>query len=528
MGIEPCCKGVTWGLPQHHGNNMLAQNGADNNDRYEAWCHEFTSSSNTTPDYGVCATMMSRLVQIWRPLVKKSRNLLHWPLQINQLAQVSDTPVKPQRPIAHAFASTNFFPSHDVQTSTTLNINHQSHLPLCHPLFPILGHQPIFLDFCYLTQQLSSTSSFTHEVFSAEPIPCGSYIASIKGSITSVQKYTEDVYNQYASLGCNKPYVKFFKSIRLEDPFLCDQDVVQINNRLVIDSRQYAPCLHDLELPNNLIYFRIVLIIQTIYVLLLASCFSFGIFAASDTSHCEEIILPWEWDDQHLKQEKSNFVSRLHSVSSLVTEQSWLLSCKLAAVTLTFFGLLIRGCEQKRSCAINLMWKIVFLSAGQPIFQTNKDGTANSEACKMSSIFNLNERQEIYLPLTFEEQLQIALNLFLGQLYHLPSKIGQNAHPNISTPNTGGVIQQLTNLRLNHPGLQRPLQRNQNNQEAEVSSTVNPQCTRFASRQLNQSHQGFISPGPSLMRFKYPSIKVKSDGAYLFTTTTFIAARTSA
>ncbi|KNZ58805.1 hypothetical protein VP01_185g7 [Puccinia sorghi] len=516
--------------------NVLAQNSTDNDDRYEAWRYEYTptlkdlyldaevkcqvqqlikhytrlrsvcdndasiGSDTETPGQEVEKSVAPASSKSIPPSLEPCRSPA--PV-VDQLAQVSDIPAKPQRPIPHAFASTNFLPVTMSELPPPSKLTIKAIPPSAINFFPSLAGNPFCPTFAASLNN-SSTSSLprliTHGVFSTQPIPRGSYIASIKGSITSVRKYTEDVYNQYASLGCNKPYVKFFKSTRLEDPFLRDQDLAQIDDGLVIDSRQYgnemrfvrngchpnafiniiitplAPRLHDSELPTK------PDISQSRTPSTLTSSFptpildrpnhpnnlwstvdcdrpshwevSFGIFAASDISRREEIILPWEWDDQHLVHLLPRLLS--HSTAFEAQQQRsptlppariqflpWsmsdlrLLSCKLAAVTLTFFGLMVCGCERKRSCAINLMWKIGCLSAGQPMFPTDKDGTADSEACEMTSISNLKERQEMSLPLTFEEKLRIALNSFLEQPYHLPSKIGRNANPNVNTPSIG-------------------------------------------------------------------------------------------
>ncbi|PLW06108.1 hypothetical protein PCANC_26095 [Puccinia coronata f. sp. avenae] len=115
---------------------------------------------------------------------------------------------------------------------------------------------------------------------------------------------------------------------------------------------------------------------------------SFGIFAASDISRCEEIILPSEWDDQHLVHRLPRSLS--HSTAFEAQQQrtpSWpatciqflplsmsdlrLLSCKLAAATLTFLGLM----------------------TGQPMIPDNPDVSPDSEALEFTSISSLKETQ---------------------------------------------------------------------------------------------------------------------------------------
>ncbi|WAR51959.1 hypothetical protein PtB15_1B396 [Puccinia triticina] len=525
-----------------------APNGADADDRYEAWRYEYTP---TLKDLYMDADVKSQVQQLItqylriqslsekdvpvgpdaevpgqevesaeRAAVAASTKPLSTstepcksPLQVlDHLTQTTDTPVKSQRAVPHAFASTQFLPVTMSELPPPPKLTIKAIPPSNINFFPSLATSPFCPTFSNSLNN-SSTSSLprliTHGVFSTQPISRGSYIASLKGSITSMKKYTEDIYNQYTSLGCNKPYVKFFRSTQLEKRLLRDPDSAHIDDGLVIDSRQYgnemrfirngchpnafiniimtpqAPRSHDPELASGPDLSRSATPSgrscafptpgldrhhHSNNLWSTADCeqplpweVSFGIFAASDISRREEIILPWEWDDQHLV----HLLPRLLSHSSTFEAQQqrsptlppvrvqflpWsrsdlkLLSCKLAAVTLTFFGLMFCGCERKKNCAVNLMWKIGCLSAGEPMFPSNQDGCLDSEGGEMTSISGLKERQESTLPLTFEERFRLVLYSFLEQPNPLPSKVGRNATSNASAPTASRQKKQKIDL----------------------------------------------------------------------------------
>ncbi|EGG01272.1 uncharacterized protein MELLADRAFT_67145 [Melampsora larici-populina 98AG31] len=158
---------------------------------------------------------------------------------------------------------------------------------------------------------------------------------------------------------------------------------------------------------------------------------TFGVFAAADISRREEIVLPWDWDDHHtihllprLLNHSNTFESQLQSspqrspISTASHFLPWsssdlkILSSKMASITLTLFGLTICGCEKKRSCALNLMWKIGCLSAGLPIFPVRSEVEEQQRSSSLLSMSNLKEKSE---PYTFEEKLRIVLNSFLEQ-----------------------------------------------------------------------------------------------------------------
>ncbi|KAA1129832.1 hypothetical protein PGTUg99_004307 [Puccinia graminis f. sp. tritici] len=528
--LDQAISGLTGNNILDSENNPSAANGADTDDKYEPWRYEYTptlkdlymdadvksqvqqlimqymrlrSSCEDTilvgsdaelPAQEIDSAEKTRLPPPIKPL-STSTEPCRSPIQVlDHLTQTSDTPLKSQRPVPPAFTSTQFLPVTMSELPTPSRLMIKPIPPATINLFPSLATNPFCPTFSNSLNN-SSTSSLprliTHGVFSAQQIPRGSFIASLTGSITTIKKYTEDVYNQYPSLGCNKPYVKFFKSTKLDNRFLRDEDSAQIDDGLVIDSRQYgnemrfvrngchpnafiniimtpqAPCSRDPQPPDGSAISRSGTPSSRTCAFPTSGLdrhhhsnnlwstgdrdhslpweVSFGIFAASDISRRDEIILPWEWDDQHLVHLLPRLLS--HSITFEAQQQRspalppvrlqflpWstndlkLLSCKLAAVTLTFFGLMFCGCERKRSCAVNLMWKVGCLSAGEPMFPTHQDGSLDIEASELTPISSLKERQETRLPLTFEERLRLVLYSFLEQPNPVPLKISR--HPN--------------------------------------------------------------------------------------------------
>lgn len=183
---------------------------------------------------------------------------------------------------------------------------------------------------------------------------------------------------------------------------------------------------------------------------------SFGIFATSDISRREEIVLPWDWDDQHtihllprLLHHSNTFEVQQQQRSPALspTRQSFLpwsmadlrlLSSKMASITLTLFGLTCCGCEKKRTCGINLMWKIGCLSAGSPFCSSygGMDGESSTDHRGTLAMSNLKEKADIDLALlTFEEKFRVVLNSFLEQPNQNSSKAVRAAPSNFNVTN---------------------------------------------------------------------------------------------
>lgn len=515
----------------------LAQNLADPDDRYEPWRFEYTP---TQKDLYLDAQVRSQVQQLIKQYLRIQSSNEDEPgggldpetqaqdgvpgekrtLPVDQVlstgteptkspvgslsqpgsaqALPSDTNAKPQRPAPYSFGNTYFVPVTMSELPSPVKLTIKPIPPSAINLFPSLSTNPFCPNFSNSLGNASTSSLprfITHGVFSAQPIPRGSYIASLKGSITSVKKYTQDLYNQYGSLGCNKPYVKFFKSTRLA--LLHESEFGQIGDGLVIDSRQYGnemrfirsgchpnafinivmtpqvPSPSHHELSDTLHYSRVQAlpsstspcissvsarnhdsnstadISSTIDTLMdrdlhLPWEVSFGVFAANDISRREEIILPWDWDDQHLVHLLPRLLNHSSTFEAQHQQRSptlppvriqflpWsmsdlnLLSCKLASVALTIFGLMFCGCERKKSCAVNLMWKVGCLSAGRPMFPIDQGVVPQDVTREIVSISTLKERHDLNLPLTFEERLRVVLYTFLEQPNQFATKAGRS------------------------------------------------------------------------------------------------------
>ncbi|KAH9824193.1 hypothetical protein DFH28DRAFT_1117991 [Melampsora americana] len=370
----------------------------------------------------------------------------------------------------HAFDKSYFMPVTMLELPSPLKLNVKIITLASTNFAPTFATNPFYPTFA-ATAATTSTSALprliTHGVFSTHPITRGTFIGYLKGSITTLKKYTSDLCNQYSNIGCNKPYVKFFKSTRV------DSMTVTPNDGLVIDSRQYGNENRFIRSgchPNAFINIILTphpsvseenrsysntptiqspsqysdhinkvemtdgrdLIPEILdHDLHLPWEVSFGVFAAADISRREEIVLPWDWDDHHtihllprLLNHSNTFESQLQSLpqrSPISTASQFLpwsssdlrlLSSKMASIALTLFGLTICGCEKKRSCALNLMWKIGCLSAGLPLFPIRSEVEEEERSSTLLSMSNLKEKSE---PYTFEEKLRIVLNSFLEQ-----------------------------------------------------------------------------------------------------------------
>ncbi|MBW0473919.1 hypothetical protein O181_013634 [Austropuccinia psidii MF-1] len=442
----------------------------------------------------------------------KSPSLTLHPLTSPQV-NVNESIVKAPTSTPYTFGKALFLPVMMTEIPPPIKLFIKPILPSAINFVPTLNTNPFCPTFTNpLTN--STTSSLprliTHGVFSAESISRGSYIASLKGTITSFKNYTRDVFNQYDILGCNKPYVKFFKSTRLTTSPMDDNQLGAISDGLVIDSRQYGnelrfirngchpnafiniiisphssrrfsnvdcPRDHDLSANENSRVKNPLSLYDSEFAektkdikglksrltridaimdkdLHLPWDVSFGVFAASDISRREEIILPWDWDDQHMVHLLPRLLNHSHIFETQHQHRSpslppiqmrflpWstddlkLLCCKMASITLALFGLTFCGCEKKRSCAINLMWKIGCLSAGKPMFPiTQHSPKFNDITHELMSLFNLKERQEMNLPLSFESRFRIVLNSFLEQPNHNGSRNARATSSNVNSTN---------------------------------------------------------------------------------------------
>ncbi|WWC67466.1 uncharacterized protein I206_101374 [Kwoniella pini CBS 10737] len=157
----------------------------------------------------------------------------------------------------------------------------------------IVEDAPSFLPLTY-AENISSYGVYTrptiYSVFAEEPITLGSFVGEFKGEVLDCETYRKDPINQYSCLGVPKPHVR-----SIGPPV-----------NLIIDARGYG---NDLRFVRSGCHPNVVL-----RPLLWRSSESeslklkFGLFAAKDIGKKDELVLGWEWDDQHV----------VHSLRSIV------------------------------------------------------------------------------------------------------------------------------------------------------------------------------------------------------------------
>ncbi|WVW78997.1 hypothetical protein I302_100960 [Kwoniella bestiolae CBS 10118] len=157
----------------------------------------------------------------------------------------------------------------------------------------VVEDAPSFLPLTY-TENISKHGVYTrptiYSVFTEEPVTFGSFIGEYKGEITDCESYRKDPINQYSSLGLPKPHVR-----SIGPPI-----------NLMIDARGYG---NDFRFVRSGCHPNVVL-----RPLLWRSTESdslklkFGLFASKDIGKKDELVLGWEWDDQHV----------VHSLRSIV------------------------------------------------------------------------------------------------------------------------------------------------------------------------------------------------------------------
>lgn len=87
--------------------------------------------------------------------------------------------------------------------------------------------------------------------------------------------------------------------------------------------------------------------------------FTFGLFALQDIARKEEVILPWDWDDDHLVHliPRLLFSREFRDRMSLAS-----LSQHLASVSSALFPLMPCSCTKRKSCAPSWMYRLACCS----------------------------------------------------------------------------------------------------------------------------------------------------------------------
>ena len=190
-----------------------------------------------------------------------------------------------------------------------------------------------------------------HALFATHSISAGAFVAPLFGEVISAANYRNDAVNQYSKLGISKPGVR-----TLSAPWSVVVDQRRFGNEtrfarsgchpnVVIRPVVFRPkATKDAE--NE----------ETIDV-------TFALFALTDIVKREEIILPWEWDDRHVVHSLPGLLDLPDAEARNINPTPWL-SRKMAAVSMTLFGVTACACEKRKDCALAWMWKLA--CASQP------------------------------------------------------------------------------------------------------------------------------------------------------------------
>ncbi|PLW38693.1 hypothetical protein PCANC_16027 [Puccinia coronata f. sp. avenae] len=426
----------------------FVHNGTDTDDKYKAWRYEYTP---TLKDIYLDAEVKGQVQQLItnytrlrnscedaalgdadteapgpvadaaekpflaappKPLPTPTKNCRSPVQGVDQLLQVDETPPKSQRTVPHAYASTDFVPVTMLELPPPIKLTIKPITPATINLFPSLATNPFCPTFANSLNN-SSTSSLprliTHGVFNAQAIPRGSYIASIRGSITSDLAQIDDGLvkdsRQYGNKmrfvrnGChsNAPIniIMIPPAPRLSDSEPTNRHAIPQSG--TPPSRAYSfltPGNDRPHHPNHL---------WSTYDRDRHSPWeeSFGIFAATSL-HCL----------RSSAAEDSELASHSYPISPLVNERSQALELQIGCSDVDVFG-------------------------ADDLWMREKE----NEASEFTSISSLTERQEMHLPSTFEKKMRLALHSFAEQPIPQPLKVGQNANsaanasaPNVSRP----------------------------------------------------------------------------------------------
>ncbi|PWN24090.1 hypothetical protein BCV69DRAFT_279991 [Microstroma glucosiphilum] len=166
----------------------------------------------------------------------------------------------------------------------------------------------------------SASRSFSkpvmHGLFAESAIPAGAFISEYRGELSTADSYRNDRTNQYHSIGATKPHVHLFPpplSLAIDARrfgtearfarFGCHPNAVI---RPILFYKTKAGAQHERETPSGESRAS-----SPAFASLGADATSgatsdsdpdicFGLFALRDIAKSHEIVLGWEWDDQHI------------------------------------------------------------------------------------------------------------------------------------------------------------------------------------------------------------------------------------
>lgn len=202
-----------------------------------------------------------------------------------------------------------------------------------------------------------------HALFATNAIASGTYIAPVRGQVVSLERYRADPLNQYSLLGIPKQGVRL-----LSQPW-----------SLAIDSRMFG---NEIRFARSGCHPNAAMRVLRVgagdsegkQVVERGSRSStpwsdqwrgadggmevtFAIYATADIGRREEIVLPWDWDDQHVVHAIPSLMNSPPLPSNLDRNDLEPLSRKMAAVSNAILGTAHCACEKKRDCALFWMCK---------------------------------------------------------------------------------------------------------------------------------------------------------------------------
>lgn len=200
-------------------------------------------------------------------------------------------------------------------------------------------------------------------VFVAEGLPVGSFLGEYRCEVLDAATYRKDPINQYSALGIPKPYVH-----SVGPPV-----------NLMLDARSYGNEMRFVRSgchPNAVIrpvFFR-------------ASDRStqklhFGIFSARELSKNEEIVLGWEWDDQHVVHTLRSVIDSTLTKSAnkppvtIDSETVTLLTTKFDAILTNIFSTF-------QSCACTVNTDCAFAQMRRQVMGQTFHGVSGARARK--------------------------------------------------------------------------------------------------------------------------------------------------
>jgi hypothetical protein len=213
-----------------------------------------------------------------------------------------------------------------------------------------------------------------HALFSSSAISAGSFICEARGELIALDRYRSDPVNQYSTLGVLKPMVR---AVGRPWSLAIDQRLFSNESRFIrsgchpnavvkpvvltrpqggssnASSRATSPGIDsDSSAQQRLV---------------------FGVFATTDIGRREEIVLPWDWDDDHALHSLPSLLSTT-SPEDLSTRVIYDVSQRMASISTTLLGIVSCACEKRNDCGVAWMWKIASAS-----FVPNKTGLSRRE-----------------------------------------------------------------------------------------------------------------------------------------------------